>query len=209
MALQAFNVALTLLPDNPEAKKGAQAAQDRLAAAKALGDKRAESQVQLAKGRDAMREKRFDDALAAFKKALDLMPDDPEATRGVADATAARNKAKADYAQLMAQGDTLMQARNFQGALTSYQAAAALFPNDPAAQRSVAAAQQAVGTIVVGPPVDNLAALRNFLAQGQLAMIDRRFVDPDIAFNASLAISPSDPVAITRMAEIQRISDRR
>jgi tetratricopeptide (TPR) repeat protein len=208
-ALAAFIAAEKVLPGNPEAIKLKNAAQDRLAAAQAQAMRAAQAQVEIAKGRDALRERRFDDAVAAFKKALDLMPDNPEATKGVADATAALNKAKVDYAQLITQGDNAMQARNFQAALTSYQAAAALFPNDPAAQRGIAAAQQALATVVVVPPVDNTVTLRNLLAQGQLAMVERRYADAATAFNAALAISPTDPVALAGLAEIKRIADRK
>ena len=210
-ALQAFNIALTLLPDNPEAKKLVNTAQDRLANARAKADKLAESQRQLGKGRDALRENCFDDALAAFKKALELMPDDPEATRGVADATAARNRAKVDYVQLITQGDAALQARNFQVALGSYQLAAALFPNDPNAQRGIAAAQQGLAAVVVVPPVvvDNTVALQNLLLQGQLALRERRFADAATAFTAALAISPTDPTATAGLLEIQRVADRK
>jgi tetratricopeptide (TPR) repeat protein len=207
-ALQAFNVALTIVPDNPDAKKGMQAAQDRLAAAQAQATRTAQAQAEIAKGRDALRERRFDDAVAAFQKALQLMPDDRDATKGLADATALRNKAKVDYAQLMTQGDTLMQAQRFAEALASYHAALQAVPNDPKAQAGVLAANQ--GLAAAAAAAQNAPAmLQAYLAQGQAALAFGRLTDAANAFRAALAISPNYPIALAGLAEVQRLVERR
>jgi tetratricopeptide (TPR) repeat protein len=51
--------------------------------------------------------------------------------------------------------------------------------------------------------------LQALLAQGQAALALGNLAAATVAFNAALAISPNDPTALTGLAEIKRISDRR
>jgi tetratricopeptide (TPR) repeat protein len=204
LALNNFVAAQGFLPGNPDAIKMMKAAQDRLDAIQDKAKRQAEAQVLIGRGREARGKQQFDQAIEAFQAALKLAPDDRDAQQGLAEATATRRKAKADYTQQMAQGDAAMQAQRFEEALRFYQTALQLFPDDPAAQRGVRLAQQGPTTVLLAG-----AAYQRFMDLGQLALAQRRFADAAFNFNEALRVVPNDPSALAGLAAVKQATDAR
>src|SRR5262249_31423119 len=74
---------------------------------------------------------RYDQALTAYKTALQALPNDADA------------KAKVDFCQTMLDADKAMKQRKFADALAAYETALKLFPNDANAKAGLQRAKTA------------------------------------------------------------------
>ena len=208
-ALRAFLAAQQIMPDDLDAPKRRRAAENQLDNIQDRAKRLAIVQNLNTRGREAITAKRFDEAIDAYNSALKLSPEDFDAKKGLAEATKARTLAKAEYGQLIATGNAALQTQQFLVAQNAFQAAAAIFPNEPVAQNGILAARQGLAAATTTVPVEIVLALQRYLAAGQLALAERRYADATIAFNAALQISPTDPTALTGLLRIKELVDRK
>ncbi len=103
----------------------------------------------LAKGDSEMGKEDFDAAIGTYQQALNLKPDDSTAKTKLQEAKAAKEKKeneaaaeaqkKADFDNLMKEGNTLFEAQTYKDAKTKYESALALFPDDATAKQKLQA----------------------------------------------------------------------
>ena len=204
-ALREFLAAGRIVPGDAAALRGQNDAEKR------LGDirdeqKRKDTYVRLMnQGAAAVRHRHFSEAVAAYRAALKVVPEDARAKRGLKDAQQGLKEAKFQYTQFMNAGTAALQMQNGVAALQAFQQAADLFPNDPAATMALRQAQQIGG---------NLAAAQVGLASAQLsynqlmsaataALYNGRFTDAATNFAAALTLYPGDPQALMGLSEAQ------
>ncbi len=94
----------------------------------------------IAKGDKAMLDENFDEAISQFNEALSVKPADPDATKRLADAKAAKQKKEADAAadqkkkddfdKLVQEGDSSFGSEDYTSAKSKYEEALKLFPDD-------------------------------------------------------------------------------
>src|SRR5262249_16466895 len=92
-AVAELAAAQVVLPKNAVAAALQRDAERLLAADKNRKDQRTDYEQAVDRAATALRNQRFDDAIASYKKALQLQPNDATATKGLADATAALRNA--------------------------------------------------------------------------------------------------------------------
>jgi tetratricopeptide (TPR) repeat protein len=122
-AITAFNAALTIVPNDPEATKGLQAAND---GKKPKGDPK-EYGKQMAAAAAAEKKQEYLDALQAYQKALKAMPDDAAARAGF--------KKASDYNQRMVDGKKALDAKKWPDAVKAYEDALKLYPDSNEAKK--------------------------------------------------------------------------
>jgi tetratricopeptide (TPR) repeat protein len=192
-ALREYRAALRLLPGDAAAERGVRDAEDRLARGQERGNQRVALAGVLDQARTALNAKRYDDAISAANQALGLAPTNAEAKQIVSDATRAKRTAKADFAQLIEQGDALRASGRYADASVVYARALQISPDDVAAQTGKQLADQAVQSVVntqVG-----LTAYYNSMAIGMAAMQNGQFVTAARAFTDALNLVPGDMAA--------------
>src|SRR5262249_23220844 len=116
-ALQLYGEALRLVPGDPVAIQGLRDA--RTAAGAALrrgGDVGRAMQT----ATNALRARQFSDAITAFRAALRLVPDDPQALAGLR---------KARFGQAMSDGQAAMRASRFADAVRNFEEALRQIPD--------------------------------------------------------------------------------
>jgi tetratricopeptide (TPR) repeat protein len=126
-AITAFNEALKLVPNDAEAKKGLDAAN---AGKKPKTDPK-EYAKQMEAAKNAETKQDYIEALSAYQKALEAMPDDLAARAGIKKGT--------DYNQKMIDGNKAMTAKppKWADAVKAYEDALKLYPDSKEAKRNL------------------------------------------------------------------------
>jgi epidermal growth factor receptor substrate 15 len=195
-ALREFNAALRLLPGDSVALTGIREAEKLLDSLKDTDKRRAEYTALMAQGGDALKNKRYNDAIAAFTQAEKLYPKDADALQGLSDAQkAATADAQSQYAQLMLQGAAAMRAQRYQDAVQVYTNALTLVPNDQTAIQQLALAQKALAAAAVAQ-----TAYAQYIQTGQAALQLKGYADARVAFANALTVVPNDPAALAGLA---------
>jgi tetratricopeptide (TPR) repeat protein len=117
--------ALQIAPGDTAALKGQQDIQNQ------FDGQAAYNRFMLA-GAQAMSLNRFGDAATAFTEALRLAPNDPAATKGLADAQAALARI-ADYNRFMTIGNAALNKKAYNDAVAAFRDALVALPDDPVA----------------------------------------------------------------------------
>ena len=163
-------------------------------AADALGalieEGQARIETAIAEGQQAIDDRQQEAALAAFKRALTIDPDNQAAVAGIA-----RTNKLPDVKRLLLQARNQELAGNWQGAKESYAELAALDPETRGLQQLRSAADAAVGS----------QALRDTLSRGFAALDARRYAEARKAFNSALAMDAGNEVAL---GGLQQVTDR-
>jgi tetratricopeptide (TPR) repeat protein len=191
------------------------AAREHAAAEADKAKRQAEYTRAIQVGRDAYAARRYDDAVKAFTDSLRAMPGDRDATALLQQATKARDdvkaatdaeaRRKADYARLMAQGQTAMAGKHYADAVKAYGEALKVMPNDPAATKAHKDAQAALDASKAPPPppaeytrhMDTAAALEK----------QQKYADAVSAYKAALRVVPNDPKATAGADFAQHVAD--
>jgi tetratricopeptide (TPR) repeat protein len=97
--------------------------------------KESQFQLKMQRGRDDLSGDRSEEAIAAFKDALSVKPDDASASEKLQEAIAAA------YRKAMAAGDAALKATNYAAAITAYKHALDIKPDDRIAKRRLNEAQ--------------------------------------------------------------------
>jgi tetratricopeptide (TPR) repeat protein len=179
-AITAYNAALKLVPNDPEATKGLQAATDGKKKADSAG-RRANFDKLVAQGKTALKDKKYDDAVKALTEALKLITDDKEAQGLLKDA-----QAGADFTKLVAQGKAAMAVKKYDDAVKAFTDAVKLMPADKEAPVLLKQAQD---------EQKKRADYTRQMTLGNAALKDKKWDDAIAAFSAALKLVPNDPEA--------------
>jgi hypothetical protein len=195
-AIREFLAAKELLPDDPlppdlirEAEKALVLAKNE----KAI-PKKTDYQTLMEKAKQLTKDKMYKAAAGAYQAALQLMPGDADATAGLAALQAQLAAGKDDAKTLQASGDQALRNKQVGDAINFYKQALQADPGNADLQRLL---QNALVIQV------NSAAYYTAVANGTQAMIDRRYGDAAVAFNAALSIAPGDPYVTSNLIQAQ------
>jgi hypothetical protein len=225
MTLKRFDDALALLAEADKLVPGdKEAATLRLQIEKAKADhagddkkKQAQQDALLAKARQALTLKRFDDALALLAEADKLVPGDKESAmlrlqaeklRKEADDAAGKakldeQKRQAEFKQLMADGQKDLAAKRFDEAVKTFRDALKVIPNEPTAMRALAEAQKALEASKI-PPKANPQAEAAKLLQSAAAFEQQQNWDAAAkTYREVLKLAPNDPKATAGLRNAQ------
>jgi len=189
---------------SPSDQKSGQDSSDKDAASKKTID------FLIAQGKKALEQKRYQDAKELFEGALDLDPHDHRAKSGLDDAKEGlkADKASGDkdalYAEYMKTGNAAMADKKFAVALTNFRRAYEL-TKDEEANTAMIAAQKALDADTA-----EKAKLADFDAQikaGDQLVATKNYKDALVAFNKALNLLPNDPVAIKKVADVEKRLD--
>jgi tetratricopeptide (TPR) repeat protein len=168
-----------------------------------------------------MANKKYDDAIKTFQKALDLMPDDKTAS----DLLASAQKAKTDDATattaaqtqsqvqtLLKQGQTALAAGDIAGASKAFEAASKLSPQQADVlrfQQDLKKAQTEAALVVKKKEEEakRIADFSRLMNQGAVAKTNKRYTEAVAAYRDALKIMPDDPKATAAMADAQKALD--
>lgn len=204
-AVREFLAAQRLLPDDAMAAQGVHDAEKRLDAVK-NDEQRKAAYVQLMKQAGAaMQNRRYKEAVAAYKAAGKAEPNDPSARRGLRDAQKGLQEAKSEYTQLMNTGTAALQVNNVPAAIQAFQQAGQLFPGDLTAAAALQQARQlVVGAAAVQAAVGNAQLGYNeLMVAGTAALFSQHYRDAAQAFTQALTIAPGDPQALQGLFQAQ------
>ena len=206
-ALRDATAAQQVMPTNAKAVAAAlevaQQAEQQLTMLKGQDERKQAYAKVMDQGASALRERRFPEAMESYKVALKLVPEDPAAAKGLADAELGAKQFIAEFAllqnqyqALMNQGKLAMGAGAFVNAVQCFTQAVQLMPNDPNARAALLEAQGAVGRAV---------AYQTAMEQGRTAMIAKSYGDAFAAYSNALSSVPNDPFALQAREDARRL----
>ena len=208
-ALKALSQATTLMPENKEAQDlfrraqvEAKQAADAAAAAKT---RTANYQLALSVGQKALNAKQFGDAIKSFQNALDLMPNDAEASRLLKlarDGQTAAVRSAEDFQKAMTAGQAAMAKGNYADAVKQFTTAKNLSPMDASALKSLAQAQKALSDVNQAAVV--MANFQKAMTAGQNAMTAKNYGLAVASFKDALKWMPNDQNARTQLQAAER-----
>jgi tetratricopeptide (TPR) repeat protein len=162
-------------------------------------------------GKAALSGKRYDEAVAQFKKAQELMPKDADAafmlgiaesTKKSADETAqkeAAEKAEAEFARAIQRGKQALEGRRYDDAVEAFALAAQLRPSNAEAKNLLAEArtqrQQALSKPASKPGTPDAATKRRIdalVAQGRSHFLAKKYDEAIKSFEEALKLNPDD-----------------
>ena len=169
-------------------------------------EKKAAIALLLKKGKEALDDDRYPDALLAFDDALKLDPTNIEAQIGlkrswtavtVTKDTEKKKQQQAEYARLMIDAKKAWDARQYAGAAQLFDAALKVMPGDPEATNALAEAN----ALLAKDRAEKLAEMQRLLALGRNARAKQHYIEASLAFEAALKLVPDDREAQDRLKE--------
>lgn len=208
-ALRDFEAVLAALPDNPAARIGQQKAVAGLKSLEALEEKRLQYLVHLDDGRKALRDRRFEDADAAFQRAARLFPDEKEPRRLQDQARADRKELDNTITQIIRNAQALLAQNKPSEAFYRLIDADFLSPRNPQVRRLMGDAQQRMAlTQNMNNPFISDPKYQNWMAQGRMALASGNpFMAMEAFQNALAQSNNTDPFARQAFFEARRQSD--
>lgn len=208
-ALRDFESVLATMPDNPEARIGQQKAIAGLKSLEALEEKRLQYLVHLDDGRKALRDRRFEDADAAFQRAARLFPDEKEPRRLQDQARADRKELDNTITQIIRNAQALLAQNKPSEAFYRLIDADFLSPRNPQVRRLMGDAQQRMAlTQNMNNPFISDPKYQNWMAQGRMALASGNpFMAMEAFQNALAQSNNTDPFARQAFFEARRQSD--
>jgi tetratricopeptide (TPR) repeat protein len=187
--------ALEVLPDDPAAQRGRQAAADAI---QNIAAGRAAYVRFMLQGQEAMQTLRFFDAVRNFREALRLVPGDPSALRGLRDAEIALGPAAllapvvtpplANLAGLLATGKGALDQRKYADAVRAFTEALRIAPDNAQAQAGL-----------------HQAKYGQAMADGQAALVAGRAQAAIGFFEAALKEMPGDVAATAGLRQARAL----
>jgi tetratricopeptide (TPR) repeat protein len=207
-AIRELQEAQRLIPADVQAGLALRQAEQRLGALQAAAQDQQQRFAAFAalmeRSANALRARRYEDAVGAANEAVKLFPTDTRAKQALADARKALRAARVQYNQMLTDADAAVQARRPDEAVRLYQQAAELFPEDEAAKKGLRDARAALDLLR-----DAGAAYNRLMATGAAAMQGRRYADAVLAYTEALRLVPNDPLAAQGLRDAQAGAERR
>jgi tetratricopeptide (TPR) repeat protein len=193
-AVLAFREALRLAPTSAVAARGLQDAQAALATTQANQGNYLQFMSQ---GAAALRALRFADAIQAYTGALQLLPNDPDALQGLANARAGIAQVPnpglvlpdaVDFQRELRCGLDDLNRQRFREAIRHFKRALQLQPDSPQAARGLRQARYG-----------------DAMADGRAALQARRYADAVRSFEEALVQMPGDPAATANLRQARAL----
>jgi cytochrome c-type biogenesis protein CcmH/NrfG len=204
-AIQAFDNALRLIPEDAEADKALRQASDAQEAMQIAKKNAADYESHMTAARAAMVGERYADAHNEFLAALQLKPEDEAANNGRKLAETRLNeladqaKRKGEFNRFMDQGDRALRNHRYDEAERAYTKAVQLMPRDLDARNGLKEAQR--GQEKVKQDFNRL------IAQGDLAMQASHFGDAVRVYSQATKLVPDSDVAHDKLQTAQKSLD--
>jgi tetratricopeptide (TPR) repeat protein len=207
-AVKDYRAALNLFPDDADAKAGLIAAHTGLNVEGKTAEDRTKRRADYAKfmlqGKTALDAKDWAGAAAAYERAIQVMPGDDAANKGLDDARTAlaalqNDKAKqGDYQTRMDAGRAAMKAQRYPDAVREFLAALRLVPDDADATKGLQEAEKKLGDI---QDLDKRKTEFNRLVdRAKASFKDKRYDDAIDTIQAALKLFPADMEAAAILA---------
>jgi tetratricopeptide (TPR) repeat protein len=179
-----------------------------------LDEQRGEIQKQLrqvqfdqrmAQGDAALSAKKYPEAIQAYRKALELLPDDPKAKAALTDAKTSREAAEAvaardkderekrtgEVQRLMKEGREAVGKKEYAAAVRAFEGARLLAPADTEISKALSEAQTALDADTAEKK--KLDEYRKHMAAGKAALDAQQFADAVREYAAAQELFPGDP----------------
>jgi tetratricopeptide (TPR) repeat protein len=194
-AVGEFAAAQLILPRNLQAAGLQREAERRLAAERNRQDQKTDFERLMDMAATAFRGQRYDEAVQSYQKALEIVPGDPAALKGLDSARQALGNVTMQFELLMAQGGAAMREARFKDAVDAFAVAARLFPANDSAATALRVAVAAF---------ENQASYVAAMRRANLALRNLLFDDAVLAFTEALRLVPNDVLAAAGLADAQR-----
>ncbi len=211
-AVKAYDAALTLFPDDADARKKLVAATVALAVGHRTDDDKAKIQIQYAKlmddGKKASEAKEWNDAVVAYQSAVQVVPGDAAANRGLEDARAAlaavqNDKTKlTDYQTHYDAGQAALKGQRYPDAVREFLAALRVLPNDDPATKGLAAAEKKLDDLRDGDK--RKAEYSRLVERARSAYKDHHFDDAIDSAQTALKLIPGEAEAAGILASARQ-----
>src|SRR5206468_3314644 len=155
-------------------------------------------------GGEALADRRLADATKAYQNALQLVPEDVEAAKGLGAARSAQEeqarankeaeKRQAEFSRRMDEGKEAMKSRQFAAAAQAFDSALRLIPEDAAAAKALREARDAADAQQAAQK--KTADYENHMSAARAAMVGQRYAEARNEFLAALQNKPEDPAAL-------------
>ena len=203
-ALKSLSSATTLMPQNKEAQDLFRRAQTEARQAEEAAAK-AKLQDLITTGLAALKSKNYDAAEKALNSASLVEPNNPVVRQALKDVEAGRKaiadekQRQVDFQVALSAGQKSLQGKNYPAAITAFQQALKLVPNDPGALALLQQAQQEQAALTKA--AENFKA---FMDAGEKAMLAKNYPAAVKAFGDASALNPTDALARQRLAQARQ-----
>ena len=208
-AILSFKQALDIRPSDSIALARIADAERQLALAGDKAKKDAEFNSLIAAGDVNVGQTKYTEAILNFKSALGIKPNDLVALARIANAekqlALAGDKAKqeAEFNRLIASGDANVGQSKYTEAILNFKSALGIKPNDSVALTRIANADKQL-TIAVDKAKQE-AEFNRLIAAGDVNVGQSKYAEAIVDFKSALGIKPNDSVALTRLAEAEKL----
>jgi len=162
----------------------------------------------IASGDANVSQSKFVEAIANFKSALVVKPNDSVAIARIADAEKQlalnidKAKKDAEFNRLIASGDANVSQSKFVEAIANFKSALFVKPNDSIALARIVEAEKQLALNVDKAKKD--AEFNRLIASGDANVSQSKFVEAIANFKSALEVKPNDSVAIARIADAEK-----
>ncbi len=197
-AMDLYVKAKGLKSDHPEPPK-------KIAELKVLLDNLGKYDAAMKKGNEQLSSRNWDASIAAFTEALAAKKDDPEATKKLAEANAAKAKDKAEADQqkkfddAMKAGNAALSATKWDDAITQYKIALDAKKDDATATAKMKEAEN--GKKKAEEAAKTEAAYKAAMDKGSKALTEKKWQDAVAGFTEALGVKKDDAPAKQKLAE--------
>ena len=211
-AINNYTVALRIKPLDSGAAAKLANAEKLLANFNAEKSKQqAEFNRLISAGDDNVSSKKYLEAIANFKGALTIIPEEKSAMaklsnaeKLLAQANADKAKQEAEFNRLLASGDENVLRRKYPEAIDNFKGALSIKEGDPIATTKLANAQKLRDQVVA-----DMAKLEEefnrLLGAGDMNVAGQKYPEGIVNFKDALKIKPVDPVALKKLAEAEKL----
>lgn len=187
-AAREFALAQQVMPEDLEAQHGQKQAETKLAALEDKAKRRAAFEDLLERGRKALTDRRFKEAVALLQPACRLIPDDREGQRLLREAHDELKKARSINNRLVQQIQEAARVGRLDEAQQLAEQAFRNWPEDVQAEQALQQTKRRLEQVQ-----SNQAAYVRLVQQGTLAMAGNRFGEAVAAYSEALRLTPTDP----------------
>lgn len=198
-----FEMALRLKENDPKA-------QERLSASiKKINEQMEKQELfysHLDRGDRLNREGNSTEALAAYRKALEIFPDDKYTNtqvNSISKLLTEKEKKQSDYDRALANGIQLVENEKFEEAIIQFKLAAGLFPDLDEPKQKIEDAQQ-----LLSAQIEKEQQFRVLKEEASQLLLRRNYTAAIQKFEAALQIFPSDAPTLSQIAEARELKSK-
>ncbi|MFV0592750.1 MAG: hypothetical protein ACK5M7_15300, partial [Draconibacterium sp.] len=197
-ALGLFRKALEIKPNEQYPKNKIDEINGLLANQEKDAEKQKNYKEAMAEGERQFSKQFYDRALTQFENALSYKPGDAEATRRVEDTKKVMQNIlnQMTFDRLIAEGDKAYKKEDFSSALSSYEEALTLVPDEPRTKKRVEEIRQILYT---------RQNIETYLAQADKKFDEQAYPDSKALYEKALELDTKNEHARNRIAEINQI----